>query len=210
MNRFDTLNSLNKIASLLEDNGNVKEAEILTDVMIKISQFQGSPTLHEDAAIIMNQALQTAYQKHIQDNAQYAKQPSGTRPTQSAAWDHIRAQKTKLDKIDPTAYPKLQQNFAQWAEKASQDKFNMPNRDKTAPGVTNTTNQTQNAEIAELVDKAVEVHNQTKNGWAWLKDQLHKHPTLSMNNKAMIEAKNLFYYKTQSGSTNPTPGKPVS
>jgi len=38
MNRFDTLNSLNKIASLLEDNGNVKEAEILTDVMIKISQ----------------------------------------------------------------------------------------------------------------------------------------------------------------------------
>lgn len=30
-----------------------------------------------------------------------------------------------------------------------------------------------------------------------------------MNNKAMIEAKNLFYYKTQPGSTNPTPGKPA-
>jgi hypothetical protein len=42
MNRFDTLNSLNKIASLLEDNGNVKEAEILTDVMIKISQAYGT------------------------------------------------------------------------------------------------------------------------------------------------------------------------
>ncbi len=209
MNRFDTLNSLNKIASLLEDNGNVKEAEILTDVMIKISQFRGSPTLHEDAAIIMEQALNNAYLKHQQDNVQYANQPAGARPTQSAAWDHIRAQQTKLDKIDPTAYPKLQQYFAQWAEKASKEKLNMPNRDKTAPEVTNTTNQTQNAKIAELVNQAVEVHNQTKNGWAWLKDQLHKHPTLSMNNKAMIEAKNLFYYKTQPGSTNPTSGKPV-
>jgi hypothetical protein len=210
MNRFDTLNSLNKIASLLEDNGNVKEAEILTDVMIKLSQFKGSPTLHGDAAIIMEQALNTAYLKHQQDNVQYANQPAGVRPTKSAAGDHIRAQKTKLDSIDPTAYPKLQQYFAQWAEKASKEKLNMQNRNLTAPGITNTTNQTQNTEIAKLVHQAVEVHNQTKNGWAWLKDQLHKHPTLSMNNKAMIEAKNLFYYKTQPGSTNPTPGKPVS
>lgn len=38
MNKLDTLNKLNKIASVLENNGNVKEAEILTDVMVKISQ----------------------------------------------------------------------------------------------------------------------------------------------------------------------------
>jgi hypothetical protein len=38
MNKLDTLNKLNKIASVLENNGNVKEAEILTDVMIKLSQ----------------------------------------------------------------------------------------------------------------------------------------------------------------------------
>jgi hypothetical protein len=38
MNKFDTLKKLNKIASVLENNGNVKEAEILTDVMVKISQ----------------------------------------------------------------------------------------------------------------------------------------------------------------------------
>lgn len=154
MNRFDTLNSLNKIASLLEDNGNVKEAEILTDVMIKISQFRGSPTLNENAAIIMEQALNTAYLKHQQDNVQYANQPAGAKPTGSAAWDHIRAQQPKLDAIDPTAYPKLQQYFALWAEKASKDKLKMPNRDKTAPDVTNTTNQTQNAKIAELSSRS--------------------------------------------------------
>jgi hypothetical protein len=215
MNKLDTLNKLNKIASVLENNGNVKEAEILTDVMIKLSQtaganpFKGGADLNGNAALIMNQALNTAYLKHQQDNAQYARQPAGTRPTKSAAWDHIRAQKTKLDSIDPTAYPKLAQYFAQWAEKASKDKLNMPNRNLAAPGVTNTTNQTQNAEIANLVKKAVEVHNKTNNGWAWLKDQLHKHPTLSMNNKAMIEAKNQFYYATQPGTPNPTPGKPV-
>ena len=50
MNKFDTLNKLNKIASVLENNGNVKEAEILTDVMVKISQntpsdYSGKHTL---------------------------------------------------------------------------------------------------------------------------------------------------------------------
>jgi hypothetical protein len=42
MNKLDTLNKLNKIASVLENNGNVKEAEILTDVMVKISQYKPS------------------------------------------------------------------------------------------------------------------------------------------------------------------------
>lgn len=42
MNKLDTLNKLNKIASVLENNGNVKEAEILTDVMIKVSQAFGT------------------------------------------------------------------------------------------------------------------------------------------------------------------------
>jgi len=66
MNKLDTLNKLNKIASALENNGNVKEAEILTDVMIKLSQtaganpFIGSVDLNDEAAVIMNQALQTA------------------------------------------------------------------------------------------------------------------------------------------------------
>ncbi len=50
MNKLDTLNKLNKIASVLENNGNVKEAEILTDVMVKISQntpndYSGKHTL---------------------------------------------------------------------------------------------------------------------------------------------------------------------
>jgi hypothetical protein len=215
MNKLDTLNKLNKIASVLENNGNVKEAEILTDVMIKLSQtsgvnpFRGGVDLDSNAAVLMNQALDTAYLKHQQDNAQYAKLPAGQKPTTSAAWDHIRAQKTKLDSIDRTAYPKLEKYFAQWAQNASKDKLLMQNRNLTAPGITNTTNQTQNAEIANLVRKAVEVHNQTNNGWAYLKDQLHKHPTLSLNNQAMIEAKNQFYYATQPGTPNPTPGKPV-
>ena len=78
MNKLDTLNKLNKIASVLENNGNVKEAEILADVMVKISQtaeanpFKGGQDLSSDAAAIMNQALNTAYQKHMTQNSQYA------------------------------------------------------------------------------------------------------------------------------------------
>jgi len=109
-----------------------------------------------------------------------------------------------LDSIDRTAYPLLQKYFAQWAQNASKDKLNMPNRNLAAPGVTNSSNPQQRTEIYKLVNQAVVVHNQTQNGWAWLKDQLHKHPTLSANNQAMIEAKNLFYYKTQPGTPNPS------
>jgi hypothetical protein len=208
MNKLDTLNKLNKIASVLENNGNVKEAEILTDVMIKLSQtsgpFKGGVDLNSDAALLMNQALDTAYQKHRTQNSQYANLPAGQKPTTSAAWDHIRAQQTRLDNIDKTAYPKLVQNFAQWAQDASKDKFPMHNRNLAAPGVTNSSNPQQRTEIYKLVNQAVVVHNQTQNGWAWLKDQLHKNQTLSANNQAMIEAKNLFYYKTQPGTANPS------
>ena len=210
MNKLDTLNKLNKIASVLENNGNVKEAEILTDVMVKISQTASNPfpvngiDLDSDAAVIMNQALNTAYQKHMTQNSQYANLPAGQKPTQSAAWDHIIAQQARLDQIDKTAYPKLKNYFAQWAEKASKDKLPMQNRNLAVPNVTNSSNPQQRSEINRLVNEAVVIHNQTNKGWDWLKDQLHKNKTLSMNNQAMIEAKNLFYYKTQPGSTNPS------
>lgn len=215
MNKLDTLNKLNKIASVLENNGNVKEAEILTDVMVKISQaaganpFKGGIDLNSDAAVIMNQALNTAYQKHMTQNSQYANTPAGQKPTQSAAWDHIRAQKARLNQLDPTAYPKLEKYFAQWAEKASKDQLPMQNRNLAAPNVTNSSNPQQQSEIEKLVAKAKEVHNAGQQGWAWLKDQLHKHPTLSRNNLAMQKAKESFYYATQPGTPNPTPGKPV-
>ena len=182
MNKFDTLNKLNKIASVLENNGNVKEAEILTDVMVKISQTSGNPfpvngiNLSSDAGILMNQAFNQAVLKHQQENSQFAQQPAGAKLTQSAGWDHIRAQKAKLNQMDSTAYPMLEKYFAQWAQNLP--KLPMQNRDKTAPYVTNTTNATQNQEIANLVAKAKEIHASGQQGWAWLKDQLHKHPTL--------------------------------
>jgi len=215
MNKLDTLNKLNKIASVLENNGNVKEAEILTDVMVKISQtaeanpFKGGQDLSSDAAAIMNQALNTAYQKHMTQNSQYANLPAGQKPTQSAAWDHIRAQKARLDQLDSTAYPKLEKYFAQWAQNASKDRFNKQDRSLAAPNVTNSSNPQQQIEIANLVARAKEVHDAGQQGWAWLKDQLHKHPTLSRNNLAMQKAKESFYYATQPGTPNPTPGKPV-
>ena len=216
MNKLDTLNKLNKIASVLENNGNVKEAEILTDVMVKISQaggvnpFKGGQDLSSDAAVIMNQALNTAYQKHMTQNSQYANLPAGQKPTQSAAWDHIRAQKARLNQIDSTAYPMLEKYFAQWAQNASKDKLPKQNRNLAAPGVTNSSNPQQNAEINRLVAEAVKVHDAGQQGWPWLKDQLHRHPTLFKNNLAMQKAKELFWSKTQPGTPNPTPGKPFT
>jgi hypothetical protein len=214
MNKFDTLNKLNKIASVLENNGNVKEAEILTDVMVKISQKAGNPfpvngsNLNSNAGILMNQAFNQAVLKHQQENSQFAKLPAGQKPTQSAGWDHIRAQKARLNQMDPTAYPMLEKHFAQWAQNLP--RLPIQNRDKTAPGVTNITNATQNQEIANLVAEAVKVHASGKQGWPWLKGQLHKHPTLYSNNLAMQKAKELFWSKTQPGTPNPTPGKPFT
>lgn len=214
MNKFDTLNNLNKIASVLENNGNVKEAEILTDVMVKISQTAGNAFpvngigLNSNAGILMNQAFNQAVLKHQQENSQFAKLPAGQKPTQSAGWDHIRAQKAKLNQIDSTAYPMLEKYFAQWAQNLP--KLPMQDRSLAAPGVTNSSNSQQQNEIANLVREAVKVHDATQNGWAWLKDQLHKHPSLSINNLAMQKAKELFWSKTQPGTPNPTPGKPFT
>ena len=216
MNKLDTLNKLNKIASVLENNGNVKEAEILTDVMVKISQaaeenpFKGGQDLSSEAAVIMNQALNTAYQKQKTQNLQFANLPAGQKPTQSAAWDHIIAQQARLDPIDKTAYPKLKNYFAQWAQNASKDKFTKQDRSLSAPNVTNSSNPQQNAEINRLVAEAVKVHDAGQQGWPWLKDQLHRHPTLFKNNLAMQKAKELFWSKTQPGTPNPTPGKPFT
>jgi len=214
MNKLDTLNKLNKIASVLENNGNVKEAEILTDVMVKISQTAGGKPfpvngmgLNSDAGILMNQAFDQAVLKHKQENSQFAQQPAGQKPTQSAGWDHIRAQKARLNQIDSTAYPMLEKYFAQWAQNLP--KLPMQDRSLAAPGVTNSSNSQQQNEIAKLVAKAKEIHNAGQQGWPWLKKQLHKHPALSINNLAMQKAKELFYYETQPGTPNPAPGKPV-
>jgi hypothetical protein len=195
MNKRTIVASLRSIANTLDQSGLYKEANEITDVMVRLSQQLGYANMSElEQKNQINNWVAKAINLSLQTNEQFNRDGSGT---QNAGWNYIRGLKTKG--LYPEVYDELVKQFAEQVavnqksdQKQKQQKF--PQQSYMGP----------DSSLDQFVEQALEAHANDGNGWEKLNELIRTNPILNQNEKNKNWVKTKFYYAVQNPNRLPS------
>ncbi len=198
MNKRTIVASLRSIANTLDQSGLYKEANEITDVMVRLSQQLGYANMSElEQKNRINRWVADAIHLSTQTNEQFNRDGSGT---QSAGWNYIRGLKNKG--LYPEVYDQLVKQFAEQVainqksdQKQKQQKF--PQQSYMGP----------DSSLDKFVEQALEAHANNGNGWEKLNELIRTNPILNQNEQNKNWVKNKFYYAVQNPNRLPSKNK---
>jgi hypothetical protein len=195
MNKRTIVASLRSIANTLDQSGLYKEANEITDVMVRLSQQLGYANMSElEQKNRIDRWVADAINLSTQTNEQFNRDGSGT---QNAGWNYIRGLKNKG--LYPEVYDQLVKQFAEQVavnqksnQKQKQQKF--PQQSYMGP----------DSSLDQFVEQALEAHANDGNGWEKLNELIRTNPILNQNEKNKNWVKTKFYYAVQNPNRLPS------
>ena len=219
MNKRSIVASLNSIANSLDQSGLYKEANEITDVMVRLSQlppgavrnpsFPGAYTmpgkvqpkqLSPDEKREINNLLARAGEITNTQTTQFYNKGTG-KVDENPGWDFINKQ-INNEILSPEAFKELKRQWAILAENHWAGRKQPQKTSITTPGVHNVVPDDIKIKAGELVQEALQ--DESGNAWTNLKAKLHSNPFFAMNHNGQEYARRLFEYQLRSKGANPS------
>jgi hypothetical protein len=205
MNKKTIIASLNKIANELDNNGLYKEANEITNVMMKVSQAQsgviqdwapGGGGSYKDLSIPEQRGqidkILVKARELSNKSLQFQTPAPGKYKSKSMGWDYIKDQEKRLD---PEVYNDL---FNEWKNIAQE----IAGRKETKKPY-KYTDPTGDDALNYYVNQAMAQHNVDKTGWTTLKTLIMGDKDITDKKGAYLKASNKFQKAINSlGSVN--------
>ena len=174
MNKRTIVASLKNIANELDNSGLYKEANEITNVMVRLSQQLGYANMSElEQRNQIENWISKAMTLSIQTNEQFNIDGSGK---QNAGWSYIKGLQNKG--LYPEVYQELVKQFAQqvatnqkYDQKQKQQKF--PEQSYMGP----------DSSLNQFVEQALAAHASNGNGWEKLNELIRTNPILNQKEK---------------------------
>jgi hypothetical protein len=219
MNKRTIVASLNSIANSLDQSGLYKEANEITDVMVRLSQlppgavrnpsFPGAYTmpgkvqpkqLSPDEKREINNLLARAGEITNTQTTQFYNKGTG-KVDENPGWDFINKQ-INNEILSPEAFKELKRQWAILAEKHWAGRKQPQQTSITTPGVVNSNQDDIKVEAWKLVNQALQ--DKSGNAWTNLRQNLANNPLFANNRNGQELVRKLFEYQLRSKGTNPS------
>jgi hypothetical protein len=200
MNKRQIIASLNNIANELDGTGLYKEANEITDVMVRLSQQLGYANMSElEQKNQIENWLSRASQLSSSQASQFNNQ--GTDKTdRNPGWDYIRGLKSKG--LYPEVYQELLRQWNQIAGGGLATRKEPRKTTITTPGVLNSNQDVIKVEAWKFVNQALQ--DKSGNAWTNLRQNLANSPLFANNPNGQAFARRLFEYQLKSKGANPS------
>jgi hypothetical protein len=194
MNKRTIVASLRSIANTLDQSGLYKEANEITDVMVRLSQQLGYANMETSEQMReIPRWIGNAMTLSLQTNEQFNRDGSGT---QNAGWKYIRGLEHK---IYPEVYKELEKQFAE--QVAINQKFHQKQKQQKFP---QQSYMGPDNSLDQFVEQALQAHANGEDGWTKLNELIRTNPILNQNKKNENWVKTKFYYAVQNPNRLPS------
>ena len=195
MNKRTIVASLKNIANELDNSGLYKEANEITNVMMRLSQQLGYANMSElEQRNQIENWISKAMTLSIQTNEQFNIDGSGK---QNAGWSYIKGLQNKG--LYPEVYQELVKQFAQ--QVATNQKSDQKQKQQKFP---EQSYMGHDSSLDQFVEQALAAHASDGNGWEKLNELIRTNPILNQNEKNKNFVKRKFYYAVQNPNRLPS------